>query len=497
MSEANLSKFGVGVKVFSERLHLLILVASLLVLGFLTTSLASYWVSRDEIHHGIVKNALPMTGDNIYSEIQKDMLRPVFISSQMAHDTFVRDWMLKGEQDTSQIVRYLTEVKEKNGTFTSFLVSDKTHRYYHPGGVLKEVRESDVRDAWFFRVRAMKTPFETNVDADMAHRDRMTIFINHQVLDFQGQFIGAIGVGVTLDTMAQLLKSYEQRFGRRIYFVNPRGEVVLTAQKTQLRGSIRDHLGLNQVAAQIINQDTKPTQLSYQLNGQEIQLNSRFIPELGWYLIVEQNETEILRPVQRILLINLAISALITLLVLAVALYSINRTQCQLEQLASTDALTQLPNRQAFEVVLQQKLNELARRPRAISGVFMDIDWFKQINDQFGHAQGDAVLQEFAQLLRHQSRASDVVARWGGEEFILILDDCDLDNAVELAEKLRQTVEQHPFQLPRQTGITISVGVTQWQEQESSADFFQRLDDLLYQAKTTGRNQVVHQRKPE
>lgn len=469
------------------------LVTVLLVLGFVTTSLASYWVSRNEIHHGIVNNSLPLTGDNIYSEIQKDMLRPVFISSQMAHDTFVRDWVLAGEQDSSQIVRFLKEVKEKNGTFTSFFVSDKTRRYYHAGGVLKDVRENDPRDAWFFRVRTMKTPFETNVDADMAHRDRMTIFINHRVYDFDGQFIGAIGVGITLETMVQLLKSYEQRFGRRIFFVNPQGEVVLTAQKSQLRGSIRQHQGLAQIAPQILNRSTKPTQLNYQLNGQDIQLNSRFIPDLGWYLIVEQNETAILRPVQRVLMINLLISAVITLLVIAAAVFSINRTQRQLEKLASTDGLTQLPNRQSFEIVLQQKFAEIARRPRPLSGVFIDIDWFKQINDQFGHARGDSVLQEFAQLLRSASRASDVVARWGGEEFILILDDCDLLHASELAEQLRAQVEQHSFSLPRRHPITISVGVAQWQASESGDDFFQRLDDLLYQAKTTGRNQVVEQ----
>ncbi|WP_348943735.1 diguanylate cyclase [Chitinibacter sp. FCG-7] len=479
-------------KLIPKRLHLLLLVATLLVLGFLTTSLASYWVSRDEIHHGIVSNALPLTGDNIYSEIQKDMLRPVFISAQMAHDTFVRDWILDGERDVNQIVRYLKEVKTKNGTLTSFLVSERSRHYYHAGGVLKDVSEQEPRDAWYFRVRQMSQLFETNVDPDLAHRDKMTIFINYRVLDYQGQFIGAIGVGITLDTMSQLLQSYERRFARQIYFVNAKGEVVLTGQSKQHRGSIRTQPGLSEIAGQIINRSTKPTQLNYHHQGQDIQVNSRYIPELGWYLIVEQNETEILRPVQRVLLLNLVISALVTLMVIALALYSINRNQRKLEKVATIDALTQLYNRQAFEVVLAQKLNELARRPRAISGVFVDIDLFKQVNDEFGHAAGDQVLQEFAQLLRNAApRTSDILARWGGEEFILILDDCDLLHAVDLAERLRLSVASHHFDLPTVRPITISVGVTQWQNGESLADFFQRIDSLLYFAKTHGRNQVV------
>ncbi|WP_203564182.1 cache domain-containing protein [Deefgea sp. CFH1-16] len=342
---------------FPKRLRLLLLVAVLLIVGFLTTSIASYLVSRDAVREGIVGTALPLTGDSIYSEIQKDILRPVFISSQMAHDTFVRDWLLNGEKDPEQLTRYLSEVKTKNGTFTSFLVSEKSRNYYHNSGVLKKIQSDDARDAWYFRVREMNKAFETNVDPDWANRAKITIFINYQIFDYQNRFIGTTGVGLTLDTMSRLLKTYETRFQRNIYFVNESGQVVLTGNSAQGRNSILSHEGISSIAAKILNHQLKPTQLSYQLNGQLIQVNSRFIPELGWYLIVEQNETADLRPVQHMFQLNLLISALITLLVLCIAIYSINRNQRSLEALACTDGLTQLLNRQAFEVVLGQKKN--------------------------------------------------------------------------------------------------------------------------------------------
>ncbi|QZA76427.1 diguanylate cyclase [Deefgea tanakiae] len=474
-----------------KRIRLLLLVAILLIGGFLSTSIASYVVSRDALREGLISSALPLTGDNIYSEIQKDMLRPVFISSQMAHDTFVRDWLLAGEQDPTQLSRFLREVKIKNGTFSSFLVSAKTMRYYHSDGILKTVAEDDSRDAWYFRVAKMPQEFETNVDPDLANRDKMTIFINYKIFDYEGQFIGVTGVGITLDTMRHLLQNYEARFQRRIYFVNQAGQVMLTGDDQQARTSILQQEGIGEVAHKILNHQTEPMAVTYSLNEQLVLLNTRFIPELGWYLIVEQNETADLRPVQTMFQFNLLISALVTLLVLFIATYSINRSQSYLETLAKTDGLTRLLNRHAFEAVLTQKRSELTRRQRSVSGILIDIDFFKQVNDQFGHTAGDEVLRQVANLLRKTARSSDTVARWGGEEFVILLDDCSKAMALELAERLRKVVAHFDFSLPDSYQVTISLGVVELLQGETEVEFFQRADQLLYAAKSSGRNCVM------
>ena len=170
-------------RIESEKYRLLAWLSFILVAGFLTTSIGAYVVSSHAIRDGITHDALPLTGDNIYSEIQKDLLRPVFISSLMAHDTFLRDWILGGERDVGQIKRYLKEVKEKYGAMSSFLVSERSRKYYYADGVLKTVRPESVADKWYFRVRAMKAPYEINVDYDMANRNTMTVFINYRVFD--------------------------------------------------------------------------------------------------------------------------------------------------------------------------------------------------------------------------------------------------------------------------------------------------------------------------
>lgn len=207
------------------------LVLALLLLlgsGFLATSLVSYYASLDSIRSSIVDTELPLTSDNVYSEIQKDLVRPILISSMMSRDTFMRDWVLNSEHNPEQLTRYLAEVQAHYGAFTSFLISEKTHRYYQAKGLLKTVSENEPRDVWYFRVRDMQKPYEINVDVDMANQDQLTIFINYKVADFNGNFIGATGVGLTVDAVVKLIDTYQQRYGRSVYFVDSEGKIVLT-----------------------------------------------------------------------------------------------------------------------------------------------------------------------------------------------------------------------------------------------------------------------------
>lgn len=475
-----------------EKFRLLGWLTFILVAGFLTTSIASYVVSRNTIRQGIADQALPLTSDNIYSEIQKDLLRPVFISSLMANDTFVRDWIINGEQDPDQIVRYLREVKEKYGTISSFLVSGRTLRYYYGEGILKTVKAEEPADIWFFRVRDMPAPYETNVDADMANRGAMTVFINHRVVDYSGNFIGAIGVGLTLDAVSRLIENYQARFHRRIFFVDQDGSVVLAGKSMQgLTGSIRNLPGIRDVAPEILQKAATPTQTSYRQDKATVLVNSRLIPELGWYLVVEQSDREEVQPVQEVFFLNLGVSAGVTGLVLVILLFAVNRYQRRLEQMAATDALTGLVNRQACELIFRQSMLEAERNGQALSVILFDADLFKQINDTLGHLAGDRVLQELAKLAKASVRESDAVSRWGGEEFLVTLRDCPLENALAVAEKLRRAVAEHDFGLgDAGLTVTISLGVAQFQAPESGSDLFARADLALYLAKKNGRNCV-------
>lgn len=160
----------------------------------------------------------------------------------------------------------------------------------------------------------------------------------------------------------------------------------------------------------------------------------------------------------------------------------------QLEVMANTDLLTGQLTRRKFEEVAEKEIKRAERYGFALSLVFMDIDHFKQINDQHGHEVGDRVLSGMALRTKEQLRESDSLCRWGGEEFIVLMPHIDLAHACSIAEKLRVMLAAKP--LVEQITVTASFGVTQWQPGQDLLAMLQRADKMLYRAKQLGRNRV-------
>ncbi|HEX2645907.1 MAG TPA: GGDEF domain-containing protein, partial [Candidatus Dormibacteraeota bacterium] len=158
------------------------------------------------------------------------------------------------------------------------------------------------------------------------------------------------------------------------------------------------------------------------------------------------------------------------------------------EENALTDELTKLPNRRALAQRFLQEMNRARRHHNAIAFIMIDLDHFKQVNDTYGHLNGDAVLAELAQILVTTARDSDVCARYGGEEFALILHETTEPGARILAERLRAKVAAATF--PGGLQLTISVGVAATDEAALYTQLIDRADQALYAAKQGGRNQV-------
>lgn len=161
----------------------------------------------------------------------------------------------------------------------------------------------------------------------------------------------------------------------------------------------------------------------------------------------------------------------------------------KLARQATTDQLTQLPNRYLLDREIQTALASAKRYKEPFSMVLFDLDFFKQINDQYGHQTGDKVLQEISQLMNQHCRKIDILGRWGGEEFLLLCPRTNLEGALKLANKIRAIVREHPF--VDNNHVTLSAGVAQFLEDEGYSQLLKRLDDALYQAKHTGRDTVI------
>jgi len=162
--------------------------------------------------------------------------------------------------------------------------------------------------------------------------------------------------------------------------------------------------------------------------------------------------------------------------------------QKELMKLAMTDQLTGLYNRHSLFDIGPKYLSDAIRHKFPISLLVIDLDHFKNINDTHGHVTGDIVLKAVGGLLEHNCRNEDFVARFGGEEFVMLLSHCDIDVAVIKAESLRQQIEELK---PDGLAITTSIGVANFINDENLESLFERADKALYEAKETGRNKVV------
>jgi diguanylate cyclase (GGDEF)-like protein len=166
----------------------------------------------------------------------------------------------------------------------------------------------------------------------------------------------------------------------------------------------------------------------------------------------------------------------------------------RLEKLAITDALTGSFNRRHLFHLLDTERQRIARGGGAMSVLMMDLDHFKKVNDDFGHAAGDAVLCEFVRRSQEAVRKTDVVCRYGGEEFVVLMPAMSVDGAAQLAQRLRQAVYHTPFAFEGLLiGVTVSIGVASYCPPENVEDMLARSDRLMYQAKQAGRNQVFSQ----
>ncbi|WP_022666818.1 sensor domain-containing diguanylate cyclase [Desulfospira joergensenii] len=470
--------------------RLIFILSLVLITGFLTTSLASFFVSRASLRSQIAYHELPLTSDNIYSEIQRDLLRPIFISSTMANDTFLRDWVIGGEADPESITRYLRAIKDKYNTFTAFFVSDLSRIYYHADGILKTVKESEERDRWYFRVRSMTSENEINIDPDMANKDSMTIFINFKVRDYLDNFIGATGVGLRVGAVKNLIERYQNNYNRDIFFIDQKGNITLTGSKPSYNCKhLKEIPGISSIADKILS--NREGYYTYKRNGQMIHLTSRFIPEFDWILVVEQTEELAVKKIFKTLMTNLGICAVITLVVLLLINLTFSSYQKRLEEMATIDKLTGILNRQAFDLVMDEIIKDIHRKEYVLSVILFDIDFFKEINDEFGHLAGDAVIQNIVEIARSRLRESDVLCRWGGEEFLILLKECSLENAFSLAEGIRKEVGKSPtLYKGKKIPAAISLGVCRYRPSEDKDAMLSRVDNLLYVAKQNGRNRT-------
>ncbi|DAA94317.1 TPA: hypothetical protein CPT88_09650 [Candidatus Gastranaerophilales bacterium HUM_8] len=175
------------------------------------------------------------------------------------------------------------------------------------------------------------------------------------------------------------------------------------------------------------------------------------------------------------------------------AIFKMKYQYTEKEFMSVLDGLTGLYNRRQFELSLEQEHNRSKRHPSDFSLAILDIDFFKKVNDTYGHQYGDYVLKTVADLMKSAFRKTDLLYRYGGEEMVMIMPETNIEGAIIPVQRLRRMVEEYDFEYNGvKAKVTVSMGLTMnYQEFNSPAEILKSADEALYQAKESGRNRVV------
>ncbi|WP_420427960.1 GGDEF domain-containing protein [Algiphilus sp.] len=208
----------------------------------------------------------------------------------------------------------------------------------------------------------------------------------------------------------------------------------------------------------------------------------------GWLLMAEHDIEDIMRVSDAAMRLSADLAQ--SQRELIVMNRRLSEREAEIHSLSVTDQLTGVGNRRQLDQCLEAAVMTARTEHIPFSLVMIDIDHFKAVNDVFGHAIGDRLLQHLARTLQEGLRNTDTVCRFGGEEFAIVMPDCDLDAAGACSEAMRTRIAQLPGveQAPR---VTATFGVAQWREGDTADSLLQRADDALYQGKSDGRNRVV------
>ncbi|MDD2894554.1 MAG: sensor domain-containing diguanylate cyclase [Aliarcobacter sp.] len=473
----------------NSKYKIVVIISLLLVTLSISITFINYFVSLNSTEKHLKNQSLPLSLDNIYTEIQKHLIEPYLVSSMMANDTFVQDWILNDELNGHRIQEYLDAVKNKYAMFTTFLVSEKTGNYYTQDGLLEKIDKENPNNAWYFRFKHIQENHEINLDFNQNLSNSLIMFINFKIFDKKYSYIGATGVALKISYINDMLKMFRQKYHFKVYFLDEKGDIVLCERDIIHEKNIDELSNLKKYKSEIISKE--PLNFEYENNNKKVLLNTKYIPELNLYLLVEANLDDFIDDVKDIFYINLFVSLFFTFFVTGIIVYMIRKYNKKLEYLANNDLLTDINNRRIFDSKLEHLILIHQRHNQPINLLFLDIDNFKDINDKFGHAIGDKVLIRIASILKDNIRKSDLIARWGGEEFVIAYINSSVEDSLLTTEKLKDLIENdYILKDLNQGNITASFGLTTLKKGDKASDLINRADFAMYESKNSGKNRI-------
>ncbi|PCI52124.1 MAG: hypothetical protein COB45_13890 [Gammaproteobacteria bacterium] len=430
----------------------------------------------------------------LFSLINSEIIRPLTVSQYMASDLFLLDYIEQEKIDKEVIFNYITSVSNQFNTL-SFIAIEKHLLLIDSNNKVTDLSGKDAE--WYYRLKAIdKTEFTDFGDAANPH-----LFFDVKMFNKQQDFLGFIGLAIDLDYFATKFAKFKKDYGFELYFVDKNNDVTLSSE--QIMQTMSHHredvvTNINELPwyQQYKNKyQTKDEhnndQNIFDYSSNQLIISQMPLKELNWRVFI------VAPPItEQSVYWQLFMQNLIILLAVSLALYClftlcINNFRSDLVKDSETDYLTKLPNRS----FIHWKYSQLNDKYDHVSVVIADIDNFKILNDTYGHLFGDDVLKVIAKELSENLRSIDLVGRWGGEEFILILPETNAKQAQEIINRIRKSIAKIPFTYSSSSkdfNVTVSFGISNSNLNGTLLEeILAKADKALYSAKTNGKNQVV------
>lgn len=612
-----------------------LVVAAIIVLGFIITSVISY-KSNIGIFERDIEHVLELASDGIYSKIDHIFTQPISVSLTMANDSLLKEFL---NEENEQLVEdeyvlrfreYLCAYKDKYLYDSVFLVSTKTNRYYHYNGIDRVLDNQNPENTWYYNFLEDNIEYSLNVDNDEARDNIITVFVNCKIKDKYGNTLGVVGVGLKVDYIKQILGEYNNQFGVLSALVDTSGEIKVSSDDRQFsKPNILDIPKYQDIQEELLHKDQISRNNWYCIENENGYVSSKYIPNLDWHLIVDNDSTKIMEGLHAQLMLNIVVIIVIIAMVLLsiitlmrrynkkivnvtlakeleyqyllyktteglydfiyeidvtnnravgkktieyfktlidcenplydditkyvaekqikedqredylqtfsaeniLQVYSEGKTEITRDFLFGTDyyrwmkiccrifywnsddsvrmvmyvkdiqeevsrenilierslrdSRTHLYNKRTTEEMIEKFLVTNSKHLGNHALIMFDIDDFKEVNDTFGHAFGDSMINDFAAEIRAQFRDSDIVGRIGGDEFIVFMKNYGSVNLLkDKLERFYMRIKQKSYNEAGESYISASVGVALFPEHASSyAELYKRADTALYNSK--------------
>jgi len=467
--------------------YITVVLVSLVFLGlFFASSYINYSTSVESTQKQLKLQSLPLATDNIHSEIKKHISQSLLVSSMMADDTFLKDWIMSKKTKEKEIKNYLDSIKSKNKLLKTFLISEKTKKYYTQDGFIEDFDESDPTNQWYYDFKDVSRDYEIRL-TDI-ETPRMSVL--YKIFDDNYNFLGATGINLNITYLNTILREFKDKYKLNVCLIDSEANIISPESYNRER---IDHYTfitkLDSFKTAMQNQET--TLIEYSLENDNFIVNLKYVKELDIFIIAELNFKDFIKSEKNMLTINVVISIVLALVLGVILLLILNKYTNKIEVLGDFDDLTEIPNRKNFTTKFEHFLLLSKRTKEPLSLLFIDLDDFRKINDKYGHHIGDKVLKEFANILQKNIRATDIRARWGGEEFVVAFVDISPNKAVHISNKIRKAVkDSKALQKLVDPFVTISCGVTECNNEDTMYDVITRADQAMNNAKTGGKNMV-------